>query len=148
MKMYMGVLNAHDRSRFEINLIVDGDMPSAESGYCDHDDDRIWQATGVSNAALAGYIANARIDVLVDLNGYSHQSRLPLLLHRSAPVQIAWQGMYGTTGFRDMDILVADGTVMPPEEERFCVERIHRVRHTYIPFHMFYETADVSAPPA
>jgi tetratricopeptide (TPR) repeat protein len=40
MKMYMGVLNAHDRDRFEINLIVDGALPSAASGYEDHDDDR------------------------------------------------------------------------------------------------------------
>ena len=118
MKMYMGVLNAHDRGGFEINLIVDGDVPGAESGYCDHDDDRIWQVTGLSNAELAGHIANARIDVLVDLNGYSHQTRLPLVLHRCAPVQIAWNGMYGTTGFADVDVLVGDGAVMPPDEER------------------------------
>ena len=99
MKNYMGVLNSHDRGRFEINLIVDGALPTAAAGYRDHDDDRIWEVTGVSNAELAGRIAAAGIDVLIDLNGYSHRARLPLLLHRAAPVQIAWNGMYGATGF-------------------------------------------------
>ena len=99
MKMYMGVLNAHDRDRFEVNMIVDGALPSAASGYRDHENDRIWQVAGISNAELASHIAAAKIDVLIDLNGYSHTARLPLLLHRPAPLQIAWQGMYGTTGF-------------------------------------------------
>jgi len=155
MKMYMGVLNAHDRDRFEVNLIVDGALPSAASGYRDHESDRIWQVAGVPNAELAGHIAAAKIDVLIDLNGYSHQARLPLLLHRAAPVQVAWQGMYGTTGFPHLDVLIADASVLPwgearasLTEERGYTERIYRVRHTYLPFEVFYETPDVAPPPS
>lgn len=148
MKMYMGVLNAHDRDRFEVNLIVDGALPGAASGYRDHDDDRIWQVSGVANAELARHIASANIDVLIDLNGYSHKTRLPLLLHRPAPVQIAWNGMYGTTGFPGVDVLVTDDAVLPPGEERHYTERIHRVAHTYLPFHVFYEAPDVAPPPS
>lgn len=148
MKMYMGVLNAHDRRRFEIHLIVDGALPTAASGYRDHDDDRIWTVTGVPNADLAGHIAKAEIDVLIDLNGYSHQKRLPLLLHRAAPVQIAWNGMYGTTGFPHVDVIVSDAAALPETEDRFCTERVHRVPHTYLPFHMFYETSEVAPPPS
>ena len=65
-----------------------GGLPSAESGYRDHPDDRIWDIGDISNAELAGHIAEARLDVLIDLNGYSDLARLPLLLHRAAPVQI------------------------------------------------------------
>jgi protein O-GlcNAc transferase len=108
MKMYMGVLNAHDRDRFELHLIADGPPPSAEAGYRDHPEDRIWEVEGIGNAELARHIADAGIDVLVDLNGYSHQARLALLLHRAAPVQIAWNGMYGTTGLPHLDALVGD----------------------------------------
>ena len=147
MKMYMGVLNAHDRDRFEVNLIVDGALPSAASGYRDHENDRIWQVAGISNAELASHIAVAKIDVLIDLNGYSHTARLPLLLHRPAPLQIAWQGMYGTTGFPGVDFLISDEAALPSGEERHYTERIHRVRHTYLPFHVFYETPAVVPPP-
>jgi predicted O-linked N-acetylglucosamine transferase (SPINDLY family) len=148
MKMYMGVLNAHDRDRFEVNLLVDGALPSAASGYRDHERDRIWEVTGVPNAELASHIAAARIDVLIDLNGYSHQIRLPLLLHRAAPIQIAWNGMYGTTGFPHVDVLIADNAALPAGQDRHYTERIHRVRNTYLPFHMFYETPDVTPPPS
>jgi predicted O-linked N-acetylglucosamine transferase (SPINDLY family) len=147
MKMYMGVLNAHDRDRFEVNLIVDGALPGAASGYRDHENDRIWQVAGISNAELASHIAAAKIDVLIDLNGYSHTARLPLLLHRAAPLQIAWQGMYGTTGFPGVDFLISDEAALPAGEERHYTERIHRVRHTYLPFHVFYETPTAVPPP-
>jgi predicted O-linked N-acetylglucosamine transferase (SPINDLY family) len=148
MKMYMGVLNAHDRDRFEVNLIVDGALPCATSGYRDHESDRIWQVDGVPNAALASHIAAAKIDVLVDLNGYSHTARLPLLLHRPAPLQIALQGMYGTTGFPGVDFLISDEAALPSGEERHYTERIHRVRHTYLAFNVFYETPAVVPPPS
>jgi protein O-GlcNAc transferase len=147
MKMYMGVLNAHDRDRFEVNLIVDGALPSAASGYRDHEEDRIWQVAGVPNAELASHIAAAKIDVLIDLNGYSHTTRLPLLLHRPAPLQIAFQGMYATTGFPGVDFLISDETALPSGEECHYTERIHRVRHTYLAFQVFYETPAVVPPP-
>jgi protein O-GlcNAc transferase len=147
MKMYMGVINAHDRAKFEVNLIVDGEVPSAAAGYADHPDDRIWEVDGLSNLDLARHIADAKLDVLIDLNGYSHQSRMGLLAYRAARVQIAWNGMYGTTGFAAVDCLISDAACLPPEEERFCVERVRRVPHTYLPFHMFYPVPGVVPPP-
>jgi predicted O-linked N-acetylglucosamine transferase (SPINDLY family) len=147
MKMYMGVINAHDRDRFAVNLIVDGGMPSAQAGYRDHPEDRIWDVNGVPNAELAGHIAEAGIAVLVDLNGFSHAARLPLLLHRAAPVQIAWNGMYGTTGFPGLDALIGDAWTIPPGEERLCSEPVRRVAPTYLPFDMFYATPPVAPPP-
>jgi protein O-GlcNAc transferase len=147
MKMYMGVINAHDRDRFEINLIVDGGAPSATSGYRDQAADRIWEVDGVPNDRLAALVAEAPIDVLVDLNGFSHAARLPLLAYRAAPVQVAWNGMYGTTGISGLDALVGDGWVVPPGEERFCTERVRRVTQTYLPFQVFYPTPEVAPPP-
>jgi protein O-GlcNAc transferase len=147
MKLYMGVINAHDRGAFEVHMIVDGAVPSAKAGYRDHPDDRVWEVDGVSNLDLARHIGDAKLDILVDMNGYSHQSRMGLLAHRAAPVQIAWLGMYGTTGFADVDCVIGDAAVIPPEEERFCVERVRRVPHTYLAFDMFYPVPDVAPPP-
>jgi protein O-GlcNAc transferase len=147
MKLYMGVINAHDRGAFEVHLIADGALPAAEAGYQDYPDDRVWQVDGLSNHDLARLIAEARLDVLVDLNGYSHQRRMGLLAHRAAPVQIAWLGMYGTTGFAAVDCVISDAASLPPEEEQFCVERVRRVPHTYLAFDMFYPVPDVAPPP-
>ena len=147
MKGYMGVINAHDRDRFEVHLIADRAVPSAESGYRDHDDDRIWGVTGVPNDRLAGLIAEAEIDVLVDLNGYSFQRRLPVLLYKAAPRQFSWVGMYGTTGIAGLDGVIGDAAVAPDGEEKFFSEPIVRVRHTYLTFDIFYHVPDVVPPP-
>lgn len=147
MKGYMGAINAHDRDRFEVHFIADRAVPSAEAGYRDHDADRIWGVTGVPNDRLAQLIAEAELDVLVDLNGYSFQRRLPLLLYRAAPVQFSWVGMYGTTGIAGLDGVIGDAAVAPREEEKFFSEPIVRVRHTYLTFDMFYPVPDVAPPP-
>ena len=147
MKMYMGVINAHDRDRFELHLLSDGDAPSADCGYVDHAEDRIWEIAGLPNQDLAQHIAEAGLDVLVDLNGYSFQRRLPVFLYRPARLQICWNGMYGTTGLREVDWLVGDAAVIPPEEERHCTERIARVPGTYLAFQVFYPVPNVVSPP-
>ena len=147
MKMYMGVLNAHDRDRFECHFLSDGATPSADCGYVDQAEDRIWEITGVSNADLAQHIVDARLDVLVDLNGYSFQRRLPLFLYRPARLQICWNGMYGTSGLPDIDWLVGDASVIPPEEERYYREPIVRVPGSYLAFSVFYPVPDVAPPP-
>lgn len=148
MKGYMGVINAHDRAQFEIHLLADGATPSAAAGYADHDDDRIWELGGISNAELAQHIANAKLDVLVDLNGYSYQRRLPLLLYRPARLQMCWIGMFGTSGMREVDRLVGDAVVIPPEEERYYTESVARVPGTYLAFSPFYTVPDVVPPPS
>ena len=147
MKMFMGPINAHDRDRFEVHLIATGDLPSAGSGYRDHPDDRIWEVGDISNADLAGHIAKARLDILVDLNGYSDLARMPVLLHCAAPVQLAWANMYATTGFSTVDCVVGDAWTIPPEEEPFCIERVRRVPNTYLAFEVFYPVPDVAPPP-
>ena len=147
MKGYMGVINAHDRDRFEIHFIADRAMPSAGAGYRDHDDDRIWDVNGVPNDRLARLIAEAELDVLVDLNGYSFQRRLPLLLYRAAPVQFSWVGMYGTTGIAGLNGVIGDAAVAPAGEEKFFSEPIVRVRNTYLTFDIFYAVPEVAPPP-
>jgi len=147
MKMFMGAINAHDRDRFEVHLIAFDKVPSADTGYRDHPDDRVWDIGGISNAELAGHIAEARLDVLIDLNGYSDMARMPVLIHRAAPVQLGWANMYATTGFAAVDAVVGDAWTIPPDEERFCVERVRRVPLTYLAFDVFYPVPDVAPPP-
>ncbi|HEV8678007.1 MAG TPA: tetratricopeptide repeat protein, partial [Stellaceae bacterium] len=147
MKPVWGVINHHDRDRFEIHLLSDGVEFSTEGGYVDHAEDRIWQINGLSSARLARHIAEAGLDVLVDLNGYSAQNRLPLFLYRPAPLQVSWMGMYGTTGLPEIDYVVGDAAVLPPEEEKFCCERVFRVPGSYLAFTVLYPVPEVAPPP-
>jgi predicted O-linked N-acetylglucosamine transferase (SPINDLY family) len=147
MKPVWGVINRHDRDRFEIHLLSDGRDPSAESGYADHPEDRIWQSANLSNADLARRVREAGLDVLVDLNGYSRQGRLRLFLYRPAPRQITWFNMYASSGLSCFDALVSDASVVLPGEEAAYSEPIVRVTGTYLAFDVLYPVPAVAPPP-
>lgn len=147
MKPVWGVINRHDRSRFEIHLLSDGGDPSEGSGYVDHPEDRIWRIAGLSNAEVARRVRQVGLDVLVDLNGYSRQARLGLFMHQAARLQVAWFNMYATSGLDAFDVLVGDAAVLPVGEERHYCERIVRVPGSYLAFEVRYPVPDVAPPP-
>jgi predicted O-linked N-acetylglucosamine transferase (SPINDLY family) len=148
MKPVWGAINHHDRTAFEIHFFADSAGPSAQGGYRGHPADYVHEISGAPNEAVARFVAQAGIDILVDLNGYSYQSRLPLFMRRPAPLVAAWFGMYATTGIEAFDYTIADGAALPPEEERFCTERVLRVPPSYLAFRVFYPVPDVTAPPS
>jgi protein O-GlcNAc transferase len=148
MKPVWALINCHDRARFEVHMFSDGGSPSAASGYRDHPNDNIHAIRGVANELVDQIIADAGIDILVDLNGYSFQSRLPLLMRRPAPVIVGWFNMFATTGIAAVDWLVGDSAVIPPGEEPNYVERIHRLPNTYLAFEVLYPVPEVAPPPS
>lgn len=78
----------------------------------------------VSAAAIAQRMHEDRIDIAVDLKGYTHRSRSEILALRPAPVQLHCVGFPGTMGADWLDYLVADKTVIPREETSLYSERI------------------------
>ena len=116
------MINAHDRDRFEVHLLVRRSPirpPSAATA--DHAEDRIWRdRRHVERRACAATCAEAGLDVLVDLNGYSRQrasAAVPVPRRRGA--RSAWSNMYATTGIPDCRLAwSAMPLVDPADEER------------------------------
>ncbi|MES2710856.1 MAG: hypothetical protein V4653_04695 [Pseudomonadota bacterium] len=148
MKPVFAVINRHDRARFEVHLIADGAIPTAEGGFQGQAEDSIWRVRGLDNASLAQRIMAAEIDVLVDLNGWSVPDRLGLFALRPAPVQLGWFNMFATTGTDAYDALIGDEAVLPAAEEGFYSEPILRVPGSYLAFEVAYLVPDVEPPPA
>ena len=147
MKPVFALINRHDRDRFEIHMFSDADPPSAASGYRDHDADYVHDLRGVSNDRAAQIIGDIGIDVLVDLNGYSYQSRLPLLMLRPARRIVGWFNMFATTGVAAFDWLIGDNAVIGKDEEKYYCERIHRLPGSYLAFEILYSVPEVAPPP-
>jgi predicted O-linked N-acetylglucosamine transferase (SPINDLY family) len=147
MKPVYGVINHHDRDRFEVHMVSLGGDPSASAGYVDHDHDVIWQVGASDDEKVAQRLAAAGIDVLVDLNAYSARKWLRLFLRRPAPVQLGWFNSFATSGLDCFDGIVGDDAVIPPTEEGFYTERVLRVPGTYLAFEVLYAVPDVVPPP-
>lgn len=147
MKPVYGVINRHDRERFEVHLVSLGGDPTEQAGYRDYDLDVIWQVGSLDDERIAALLAAAGIDVLVDLNSYSAPRWLRLFLRRPAPVQIGWFNSFATYGFDCFDGIVGDEVVIPIEEEGYFAERVLRVPGTYLAFEVLYAVPDVAPPP-
>ena len=147
MKPVWGLINHHDRERFEIHHFSDGPEPSIAEGYGRHSRDHLHETSGLSNEALAELIEAVQIDLLVELNGYCKPPRLGLFALRAAPVQVAWFGMFATSGLSELDYLVGDRHVIPAQEESFYTEQVVRVPGSYLTFEVGYPVPDISPLP-
>jgi predicted O-linked N-acetylglucosamine transferase (SPINDLY family) len=138
---------AHDHARVEVfcySLLP----KSAEDvvtwrlrGYMDH-----WRRVGhLSAPALARRITRDRMDVLVDLGGYTAGGSMGVFAMKPAPVQVTWLGYLNTTGLSSMDYRITDPVVDPAGEgDRYYSERLVRIRAPFL----CYRPPEVAPPPA
>ena len=147
MKPVWSLVNEHDRQAFDIHLISDC-AASMCDGYVANERDTFHDISKLSNRDVAARIAQAGIDILVDLNGFSRVTRLAVVAQRPAPIQIAWFNLYATSGTTCFDYLIGDHQVVAPEEEPFYTETIVRVPGSYLTFRVNYPVPDVVDAPA
>ncbi|DAZ93173.1 TPA: hypothetical protein N0F65_005523 [Lagenidium giganteum] len=77
--------------------------------------DHMVSLSGKNPIEAARVIKSHRIDVLVDLNGYTLHSGLPVLAHRPSPVQISYLGFPMTTGAPFIDYFISDPISSPAD---------------------------------
>jgi predicted O-linked N-acetylglucosamine transferase (SPINDLY family) len=124
----------HDKARFEITAFALG------PGSRDPVRERLLKAferfveignrTDSEAAALAREL---RLDIAVDLTGYTEHARTRIFALRAAPVQVAYLGYAGTMGVEYMDYLIADRVLVPSGSEQHFSEKIIFLPGTYQP---------------
>lgn len=87
-----------------------------------------------TEADLPGRVAADSIDILIDLSGHTAGSTLRQFARRMAPVQASFLGYPGTTGVPNIDWLIGDPVVTPPEADHLCSEQVARLPHTVFCF--------------
>jgi protein O-GlcNAc transferase len=96
------VLEAHNPEAVEV-FVYCAD-PAAETtlpASC-----KIRSTGGVSDTDVVAQIRLDRIDILVDLWGYTAGSRMTVFARRPAPIQISWMNFIQTTGLACMDYVL------------------------------------------
>lgn len=88
----------------------------------------------LSFAEAADLMRRDRIDILVDMNGWTKFSRSGILAHSPAPVMATWLGFPGTLGVPGLaHYLISDAVVTPPEHAGDYVEHLALMPHSYQP---------------
>jgi len=128
-----GLFEHHDRERFECFALAYGKPAAADpmrsrlEAAFEHFED----VDSQSPSQIAARVRTLEIDVPVDLKGYTAGSRLEVLSHRPAPVQVHYLGYPGTLGAPFVDYLIADHHVIPLQATRHYSEQVVRLPHTY-----------------
>ena len=100
-----------------------------------------------SDADAARQIVRDRIDILVDLNGYTANNRLGIFAAKPAPVQVTWLGYWASTGLEAIDYILADRHSLPPEEAIYYVEQPWYLPDTRLCFTPPHDAGAIAPPP-
>ncbi|HEY0442158.1 MAG TPA: hypothetical protein VGD36_18985, partial [Xanthobacteraceae bacterium] len=122
----------HDRTRFETIAVSHGPddgsaMRTRLVGAFDH----FLDVQHKSDDEVADLLRAMQVDIAVDLKGYTQGARLGIFQRRPAPIQVSYLGYPGTTGLGCIDYVLADRTVIPPDQLAFYTEHVVWLPDTY-----------------
>ena len=132
MHLLAGVLEHHDRARFEITGFQCAPAPKlAIASRARAEFDELVDLHALDDEEAARAIHARGIDILIDGQGYTRGARTGILAHRPAPVQAGYLVYPGTSGGEFLDYYIADRFVIPPDQSVTFSERIKYLPNCY-----------------
>ena len=122
----------HDHSRFEIlgfsfgPAIVDEMTQRISTAM-----NRFLDVRSMLDREVAELSRKLEVDIAVDLNGFTTNSRPGIFAQRAAPIQINFLAYPGTMGAEYMDYLIADHTLIPQADQCHYAEKIVYLPDSY-----------------
>lgn len=86
-----------------------------------------------SDKAITQLSRSKKIDIAIDLNGFTQGGRTAIFAYRAAPVQVNFLGYPGTMGAEYMDYIIADDVVIPKHSSHLFSEKIVRLPNSFQP---------------
>ena len=93
--------------------------------------DQFIEVHGLSDQEVAQLARDLKIDIAIDLGGYTQDCRTSIFSYKAAPIQINYLGYPGTMGAPYMDYIIADPILIPLENQRYYSEKIAYLPDTY-----------------
>jgi len=134
-QLLVGVLEKFDRNKFNLvayDLSIN-DENSLLRRRILNTFRNVRHVRGISDLELVNLIRADELDILVDLNGDTTDSRYAILRYRVAPIQVGWLGFPGTLGMGINDYLIADSISIPESSFNDFSEKIVWMPNSYIP---------------
>ncbi|GAA0540829.1 putative O-linked N-acetylglucosamine transferase (SPINDLY family) [Rhizomicrobium palustre] len=141
------LFESHDRARIEPIAVALWPLPEGELG------DRlrgafssVVEAYDRSDRDIARRLAELKIDIAVELGGYTDKARPAVLAWRPAPISVSYLGYPSTLGAAYIDYIIADAVTIPSEDDVYYTEKPVRLGTCFMPFDSRCES--VATPPS
>lgn len=120
-----GLIETHNKESFDVFGISLRPEEASETGQrIKHAFKQFIDVSAMTDQKAAQLIHDLEADIVVDLAGFTEQSRTGILAQRPAPIQVNYLGFPGTMGAPYVDYIIADPTVVPIQQQQFYSEKI------------------------
>lgn len=137
------LLELHDRSKFEIiGFSYGADDKTEARKRIEKAFDTFHDIRLHTDADAAKKIQDCGVDILIDLTGFTQNSRCGIVALRPAPVSVSWLGFPGSMGGMNLengnfnalfDYLLTDSFITPAESAGHYAEKLALLPHSYQP---------------
>lgn len=133
-RLMVEVFELHNRDQFHVTAYSYGrDDGSAMRKRLESAFDQFVDICALTDVESARRIYADKIDILVDLAGFTANTRSPMLALRPAPLQLIYLGYLGTMGADFIDYLIADHFIVPDEYQSCYTEKILYLNNCFQP---------------
>jgi len=124
----------HDKSKFELfafstsTKIKNRIRERIESPF-----DEFIDVSNIEDKEIANLAREKKIDIAIDLGGFTKNTRSSIFAMRAAPIQINFLGYPATVGSSYIDYNIADRCIIPNELQKYYSEKIIYLPKCYQP---------------
>jgi len=125
----------HDKSKFEVFAFsfYEGIKKSKTRIRVEKPFDEFIDVANLSDKNIALLAREKKIDIAIDLGGYTKSGRPGIFAMRAAPIQINYLGYSGTTGTNYIDYIFSDRFIIPKELQKYYTEKIIYLPKCFFP---------------
>jgi len=122
----------HNRKKFETYIYSYG--PDTNDKYRSNivlECDVFREASHLDDISTARLIFHDKIDILIDLTGFTSGGRHKICAYKPSPIQINYLGFPGSSGTIFFDYIITDNILTPAGYERYYSEKLIRLPNCY-----------------
>ena len=118
------VLSNYDKNKFEIVLFLNNPKEDQSTENFKNLVDKTINISNLNNVDALNRSRELKLDIMVDLMGYTSRQRLELFKNRMAKKQVIWMGYCNTTGLKNMDYIISDPNLIYSNEKNLYSEKV------------------------
>ena len=118
------VLKNYDKKKFEIILLLSNTKEDQLTQSFKNLVTKTINISNLDNLGALNRIRDLKLDITIDLMGYTSRHRIELLKNRVAKKQALWMGYCNTSGLKNMDYIISDPNLIKLDEQKFYSEKV------------------------
>ena len=118
------VLQNYDKKKFEIFLLLSNAKEDQLTESFKNLATKTINISDLDNMSALNRIRELKLDITIDLMGYTSTHRIELLKNRLARKQAIWMGYCNTSGLENMDYIISDPNLIKLDEQKFYSEKV------------------------